>query len=62
MTDGNISLYSEGCDGENRGIGGHFGEHTAHDAHGVREFACFQRAINNSVWPQYQLLNLLSKF
>jgi len=28
----------------------------------VNLFACFQRAINNSVWPQYQLLNFLSKF
>lgn len=37
MTDGYISLHSECCDGENRCIGGHFREHTAHDAHGVRE-------------------------
>jgi len=37
MTDGNISLYSEGCNCENCGIGSHFGENTAHDAHGVRE-------------------------
>lgn len=37
MTDCYISLHSECCDGENRCIGGHFREHTAHDAHGVRE-------------------------
>jgi len=28
----------------------------------VNLFACFQRAINNSVWPQYQLLNFCPSF